>query len=195
MDSHQLIWKRAASHLPKRGFSGVRTGGMGRQDTPGTRPGNGNIFVKKIRHRIFEVWLDQIRNLTSQGVAMRSIAFLVVVALSISACGPAVSTTPEATLRRPSNVLTQDEIRQASLADAYEGVVSLRSHWFNRGNPAVAVDHLLAGDINELRGISVSEVKQIELLDASAASQRFGQRGFRGGVILVTLARAESSGG
>lgn len=168
---------------------------MGRQDTPGTRPGNGNILVKKIRHRIFEVWLDQIRNLTSQGVAMRSIAFLVVVALSISACGPAVSTTPEATLRRPSNVLTQDEIRQASLADAYEGVVSLRSHWFNRANPAVAVDHLLAGDINELRGISVSEVKQIELLDASAASQRFGQRGFRGGVILVTLARAESSGG
>ena len=124
---------------------------------------------------------------------MRRLAFLGVVALSISACGPAVTTGPGAQIGSSRNVLTQEEIREASLPDAYEGVVSLRSHWFNRGNPAVAVDHLLTGGINELRGISVSEVERIELLDASAASQRFGQRGFRGGVILVTLARAEPS--
>ncbi len=124
---------------------------------------------------------------------MRSIAFLGLVLVGLSACSPAATASSGAHPGSTRNVLTHEEIRQASLADAYEGVVSLRSHWFNRGNPAVAVDGLLTGGIDELRGIGVLEVERLELLTSDAASQRFGQRGFRGGVILVTLARAESS--
>lgn len=125
---------------------------------------------------------------------MRSVALLVMmIAVGIPACAPAATESPASQLSSARNILTQEEIRQASLPNAYEGVAALRSHWFNRGSLSVAVDDLLAGGINELREISASEIEQLELLDSKAASQRFGQRGFTGGVILVSLARAEPS--
>lgn len=97
-------------------------------------------------------------------------------------------------------VLTAEEIATTIATNAYEAV-SLKRPWFlqSRGPrslrpppisqttefPVVYLDRVYYGELETLRQIPVSHIKDIRYFDFNAATMQFGT-GHSGGVILVT---------
>ena len=100
----------------------------------------------------------------------------------------------------PKDVLMAEEIATTDATNAYEAV-SLKRPWFlqSRGPrslrppptgqttefPVIYLDRLYYGELQSLRQIPVSHVKEIRYLDFNAATLQFGT-GHSGGIILVT---------
>lgn len=93
-------------------------------------------------------------------------------------------------------VLLGDEIRGASATNAYDAVQRLRPEWLRRrgqisiqdpsaGAVVVYLDGVRFGGPQSLENLRPEGIVQMEYLDASDATIRFGT-GHGGGVILVT---------
>jgi hypothetical protein len=112
----------------------------------------------------------------------------------------ACSSIREGTTRNiPKDALMAEEIATTDAVNAYEAV-SLKRPWFlqSRGPrslrppptgqtteyPVVYLDRLYYGELQSLRQIPVSQVKEIRFLDFNAATLQFGT-GHSGGIILV----------
>lgn len=90
---------------------------------------------------------------------------------------------------RQSYQLSEEEIRAAQLANAYDVIGRLRPHWLRtRGQPgAIRVYYNLSpvGGITALRQISTTGLTSIQFLNGPDALIRFG-RGHEEGAILVS---------
>jgi hypothetical protein len=110
-------------------------------------------------------------------------------------------TRPVGGSRLSSTTITQEEIRTAGAANAYDLVQSLRPRWLNKRGPQTLTDTKLAapptegdiivymstaklGGLNALREVPASSLVSIEFLDAPKANYKFG-RGHPYGAILL----------
>jgi hypothetical protein len=102
-----------------------------------------------------------------------------------------------------STTITQEEIRTAGAATAYDLVQSLRPKWLNKRGPQTMTDISLPapptegdimvylavaklGGLNALREIPASSLVSLEFLDAVKANYRFGRGHPYGAIILKT---------
>jgi len=116
--------------------------------------------------------------------------------LSVLGCQAATgSGTGAATPSTSRRVLLGDEIRSVSATDAYEAVQRLRPEWLRRrgqvsiqdpsaGGVVIYLDGVRFGGPRSLEGLRAESIVQMEYLDASDATTRFGT-GHGGGAILV----------
>lgn len=90
-------------------------------------------------------------------------------------------------------VLTVEEIRASSQADAYSLVRSVRPQWLRPRGPrsinmsgeiVVYLDGTRFGGANSLRQIPLTDVVSMRYMDSSTATQRYGT-GHTSGAILV----------
>ncbi|MBI4427738.1 MAG: Plug domain-containing protein [Ignavibacteriales bacterium] len=89
------------------------------------------------------------------------------------------------------DVLTGEEITKENVTNAYDAVSRLRPHFLQtRGTsyPVIYLDNIRYGGVTSLREIPVANIHQIEFINASDATTRFGT-GHTGGVIMVTTKR------
>lgn len=111
---------------------------------------------------------------------------------ALAACSSATQSSRAAQDR---SILSSDEIQTVAATTAHEAVSRLRPEWLRRrgrisiqnpgaGEVVVYVDDVRFGGPESLRSIRVESVLQMERLDASDATTRFGT-GHAGGAILV----------
>ena len=125
--------------------------------------------------------------------------------LAVLVCG--CSSTHEGTTgRAQGDVLTAEEIATTDAQNAYDAI-SLKRPFFlkSRGMrslhdvpnpeagqtvefPVVYLDRMYYGDLESLRNISVTVIKEIRYLDFNAATIQFGT-GHTGGIILILTKR------
>ena len=132
-------------------------------------------------------------------------AALVVLSGCARASGPG-DARASAAQRAASTVITQEEIRTAGAATAYDLIQSLRPRWLNKRGPQTLTDVTLAnppsegdvivylavarlGGLNALREIAASSLVSIEFLDAPKANYRFGRGHPYGAIILNTASQ------
>jgi hypothetical protein len=131
---------------------------------------------------------------------MGRIQLVFVLAFLVGAC---VSPREGTTGRVTQDVLTAEEIATTDAQNAYDAI-SLKRPFFlkSRGPrslrespvgqtaeyPIVYVDGMYYGELESLRFISVTSIREIDYLDFNAATLRFGT-GHTGGVILVLTKR------
>ena len=124
-----------------------------------------------------------------------SLPLALLVSLAFSACAGAAPTPGAMGPSTSRRVLLADEIRAVSATDAYEVVQRLRPEWLRRrgqtslrnpsaGEVVVYLDGVRYGGPRSLEGVRAESVVQMEYLDASDATTRFGT-GHGGGAILV----------
>jgi len=129
---------------------------------------------------------------------------LIVLAGCASVPSPGSATErPAATPRAASNIITQEEIRTAGAANAYDLVQSLRPKWLNKRGPQTLTDATLAqpreegdiivymavaklGGLSTMREVAASSLVSVEFLDAPKANYRFGRGHPYGAIILNT---------
>lgn len=135
----------------------------------------------------------------------RSTIVTLVALVSLQATAEAQSGTKRA---RDRNVLTAEEISEASASTVYELVRSKRPRWLsvrgsstlrtaagrdNLGQPmtypaeaeiAVYVDDVKYGSQETLRSMSTNTVETIQYLDAASATQRFGTNHEYGAILI-----------
>jgi hypothetical protein len=129
-----------------------------------------------------------------QRSASRLIQCVVVglVAAALSDCATATQGGARPASRR---ILLADEMRSVAATDAYEAVQRLRPEWLRRrgqisiqdptaGEVVVYLDGVRFGGPRSLESLRAESVVQMEYLDASDATTRFGT-GHGGGAILV----------
>lgn len=99
-----------------------------------------------------------------------------------------------------SNVITRDEIAAAHVYNAYDAVQMLRPAFFHShgattmspndtGLPNVYLNHQLYGDIESLRNIEVSPIREIHYYNGAEASNRFGLGNGNGAIEVITDAQ------
>lgn len=135
-----------------------------------------------------------------------SAAFCALLASACASSNNTATTTPNSTnsnlntaiasaVARSPNVISQVEIEGSGVSNALQAVQRLRPNFLvvrgnisKRGNDVgvvVYANNSRLGGTSTLNDIPVHEVKRIEFLDASEATQRFGT-GNTHGAILVT---------
>jgi hypothetical protein len=129
---------------------------------------------------------------------MMRIKFLAVVAAGFSmACATAATTGR--TDRNPS-VITREEIAAAHVYNAYDAVQTLRPAFFHshgqttlsgtdNGLPRVYLNHQLYGDIESLKQLEVTSIREIHYYNAPEASNRFGLGNASGAIEVITDAQ------
>ena len=115
-------------------------------------------------------------------------------AVAPAAPAAAVATTPApAKRKRNSNLITAEEIREISAANAYEAVSRLRSHWLRKrgvssinreGSSLVYHDGMRAGTPEALRRINADVIESISFLNGSQATQRYGLDHGNGAIVI-----------
>jgi hypothetical protein len=119
--------------------------------------------------------------------------------LGVGACASSGAGKPESgdatTVRHSGNVITQEEIETSGTANALEAVKRLRANFLvvrgamSRSKSDIGVvvyaNGAKLGSTSTLSSISTQEIRQIEYISASDATQRFGT-GHSHGAILVT---------
>jgi hypothetical protein len=106
--------------------------------------------------------------------------------------------------RRNPNLIERPEIEGSTALDAYALVQEARPIWFHtRGvvsihDPSAGVVQVYLngvqfGDVNRLREMQLSEIREIRFLDAAEAQQRYGT-GHAGGVIDVSTGAVAPTG-
>jgi hypothetical protein len=125
---------------------------------------------------------------------MRNKYLAVVVAGLSMAC--ATAGTTGRTDRNPS-VITREEIAAARVYNAYDAVQTLRPAFFHShgpttlstadsGLPRVYLNHQLYGDIDSLKQLEVSAIREIHYYTAPEASNRFGLGNASGAIEVIT---------
>lgn len=115
-------------------------------------------------------------------------------AMGLAACGGGGAGGSSSSARIPG--ATPDRIVRAELdalgqIDSYRAIERLRPRWLRSrsgGEPTFYVDGGRRGGLSDMRSFSISQIGQIEYLNAADASQRFGT-GNGAGAILVTTRR------
>ncbi len=126
-------------------------------------------------------------------------AGVVAFGLLAASCGAQPGRVDPAGTRNSFDVLTGDEVREASAENLYEAIQELRPRWlrprprtsitFERASdPIVYLYGVRHGSINTLYQMHVNQVVQVEYINPLDATTRYGA-GHGGGVILVDLAR------
>lgn len=126
----------------------------------------------------------------------RSLPVLTVLLL-MAACTSA-QTDPavgEVRPRRDSARLTTQELSQTHATDAYEAIRILRPAWLRqRGQASVTqpstvmvyVDNVQMGGPEVLRNIPITNITDLQYLDASSATQRWGTNHVHGAILVST---------
>ncbi|MEX2582600.1 MAG: hypothetical protein WD766_04980 [Gemmatimonadota bacterium] len=93
------------------------------------------------------------------------------------------------------DVITADDLSELSSTNLYEAVQRLRPQWLRTrgissfgGEPdpiMVYVDNVRYGEVRELTGFRIEAIEEVERIDATSATQRWGT-GHAGGVLLVS---------
>ncbi len=102
--------------------------------------------------------------------------------------------------RKDSNVITREEIAAAHVYNAYDAVQMLRPSFFHShgattlsagdtGLPNVYLNHQLYGDIQSLRQLDVSAIREIHYYNGPEASNRFGLGNVSGAIEVITDAQ------
>ncbi len=115
-------------------------------------------------------------------------------AMGLAACGGGGAGGGSSSARIPG--ASPDRIVRAELdplgqIDAYRAIERLRPRWLRSrtgGQPMFYVDGARRGTLRDMRSFAISQIGQIEYLNAADASQRFGT-GHQSGAILVTTRR------
>ena len=118
---------------------------------------------------------------------------------------PGAEASPTRSRMRNSNLIERPEIEASTALDAYALVQEARPLWLHsRGvvsiqDPSAGVlqvylNGMQYGDVNRLREIQLSEIRQVRFYGAADAQQRFGT-GHAGGVIEVSTGVVAPSGG
>lgn len=111
----------------------------------------------------------------------------------VGACAPATAGGD----RRNPDVISETEITAANTGSAYDVVQRLRPQWLRaRSAPSfggnfvvmVYVDNIQFGEVEALRSIPAQSVAELEWIDATTATQRWGT-GNAGGAIAVSTRR------
>ena len=119
------------------------------------------------------------------------VAILVSIAMVVSACGlPRSSTAP---LPADSyTVLSQAEISAAPVHTAYEAVARLRPRFLrptggtNSLQPAVYLNGVRIGGLQELTNIQAMSVREVRFLNAVDATMAYGVSRFAGALLVTT---------
>jgi hypothetical protein len=129
---------------------------------------------------------------------MMRIKYLAVIAAGFSmACASATTTGRPA---RNTSVITREEIAAAHVYNAYDAVQTLRPGFFHShgpttlsgtdsGLPQVYLNHQLYGDIDSLKQLEVSAIREIHYYNAPEASNRFGMGNASGAIEVITDAQ------
>jgi hypothetical protein len=122
---------------------------------------------------------------------MRSVAVLLAVAASLSACSAGGGTSGP---RPQRNLITAEELAEVRVSTAYDAVQRLRSFWLTplpasgadltQRLPAAFLDNNVLGDLDTLRTIPLTDVQEIRYLEPGRAVMRFGTQ-YTGGIIQV----------
>lgn len=131
--------------------------------------------------------------------------------IALAGCAPAPApgsgeTRPVAGPNVRSTIITQEEIRTAGAATAYDLVQSLRPRWLNKRGPQTLTDAKLTapptegdiivymssaklGGLSALREVAASSLVSVEFLDAPKANYRFGRGHPYGAILLSTVSK------
>lgn len=96
-------------------------------------------------------------------------------------------------------VITEDEIRELGLTDAYHAVNVLRPEWVNDRGPrewgdvpndglSVYVDGTRIGNLGSLGQIATNDIEMIQFVEAPAATARWGEGNSRGAILVILKA-------
>ena len=117
------------------------------------------------------------------------VTMLVLIA-TVSACGlPPSGATPVPA--SAYNVLTEQEISAALVTTAFDAVARLRPRFLkpsggtNSLQPAIYLNGVLIGGVQELGNIQAVSIREVRFLNAVEATARYGASRF-GGALLVT---------
>jgi hypothetical protein len=117
-----------------------------------------------------------------------------------AAGGTAAQATSPAPRRGGQNLITTDEIQKTVASNAFDLVQKLRPQWLRSksmsvnpsataggGNTAAIVflNDVRYGEIESLRSIEITSVRELKFLSAAEATTRWGT-GYPGGAILVS---------
>jgi ABC-type phosphate transport system substrate-binding protein len=127
---------------------------------------------------------------------MTRMASIIVLTIILSACASSGSRSAGAT-SSPRSVITSQQIEAAGRNSVYEVVQHLRPEWLrSRGAtslsnteaslPAVFLNNVRHGNLDVLRSMATSGVREIRYLTGPEATQLFGT-GVSGGVIQVKV--------
>jgi hypothetical protein len=101
---------------------------------------------------------------------------------------------------RDSNVITKEDITKSRVYNAYDAIRMLRPAFLNThgattltgadsGFPNVYLNHQYYGDLESLKGLEVSAIREIHYYNSSEASARFGLGNASGAIEVITDAQ------
>ncbi|MGD2153472.1 MAG: hypothetical protein PVG79_09400 [Gemmatimonadales bacterium] len=122
--------------------------------------------------------------------------FALILAALVAALSGCSATSGGGGGERPSrDVITAEEIAEAGALNAYEAVERLRRRWLaphgaslleepSQQFPVVFVDNLEYGELDSLRSIRVTGIREIRFIDGRDAVSRYGME-YGAGIIMV----------
>lgn len=113
-----------------------------------------------------------------------ALAAAAVLALGCASAGGGTGST-----RGSRDVLTQEQLADASVSTAFEAVQRLRSSWLRprgAGTLWVYVDGVRAGNVDHLRTMSTSGIIEIRYVSATDATMRWGTGHTAGAIEVIT---------
>ena len=124
---------------------------------------------------------------------MRIMFFAGLVAAVFLACAP--PSTARST--RDPSLLTREEILASHATNAYDAVAQLRPNFLishgqttlygsDTGYPKVYLDHTLFGDLQSLKSIDATAIREIRYYNAAAAANRFGLGNVSGAIEVIS---------
>jgi hypothetical protein len=124
---------------------------------------------------------------------MRIVSFTGLVAAVVLACAPPST----ARTGRTANVITKEEIADTRASNVYDAIRVLRPNFLNShgrttingadtGYPKVYLDRNLLGDINSLKTLNPSGIREIHYYNGSEASSRFGLDNASGAIEVIS---------
>jgi hypothetical protein len=122
--------------------------------------------------------------------------------ISVSSCasssGSGTSPTDKVAVRRNANVITAQELSQTGESNVYQAIEELRPQWVRGRSRAsmreggqsadvvVYIEGARIGNASALQQISINGVYDVQYLDASEATNRFGTGHTSGAIIVRT---------
>ncbi|HEY0151666.1 MAG TPA: hypothetical protein VGB92_06705 [Longimicrobium sp.] len=111
------------------------------------------------------------------------------------AAAPAAAAPAARAPRRDRNKITEEELTGGTEVDAYAFIQKTRPQWLRvRGQASLSLSEQVwvyrygakIGGVGALRNVALSEVREIQYLDGSAATARFGADHGSGAILLIT---------
>ena len=126
-------------------------------------------------------------------VSPRRLFAFTALALTLAGCAAGGGGTAGGARRGSSTRLVEADLSGVSTLDLYDAISRLRPTWLrpqSRGTlPMVVVDGTTqAGGVDALRTMRVTDVSEIQYMNASDATTRYGT-GYTAGAIIITTRR------